>query len=242
MDKAATPFARRLKRIKTYFAYAAIAVCRSLPGAALRNAGQFGQSLEFAWWITRTFGPNTRFFATREQLWHRMLSSFAPNTTLTVCEFGVAYGYITRWWIDLCPMVVKWYGFDTFTGLPIAWQHFPIGAFDAKGNPPGINDPRIEWVIGKVEDTFCVNRFGLNVSRSDDRAQRIFFFDLDLYEPTKHVVTQILPHLWEGDILYFDEAANMDERRVLIEEMDTIVHNTHLIGSTPVALALRRIK
>jgi hypothetical protein len=46
---------------------------------------------------------------------------------------------------------------------------------------------------------------------------RLVLFDLDLYEPTMMAWTWLRPSLSSGDYLYFDEAFDQDERRVLEE-------------------------
>ncbi|THB77813.1 MAG: hypothetical protein D6B25_05885 [Desulfobulbaceae bacterium] len=240
MDKAATPAARFAKKIKSYLAFGIIQLLHVLPGSVLRNSAQFGQSMEFHWWLKRHFGSHHASFATRERLWESILADLAPQQPLCCFEFGVAYGYTTRWWLSRCSTISRWYGFDTFTGLPDPWLEFEQGSFDAGGRPPDINDKRLEWVIGRLEETLDEDRFQAMTSSCPAEGQLIFFFDLDLYGPTRHAIDIILPHLRNGDILYFDEAADLDERRVLIETEELHSEGFSLIGSTPLALALRR--
>ena len=239
MDPAATTLARALKRVKGHVALAAISVCRRLPIVFFRNAVQFGQSLEYSLWVIRKFGTDTVFFATRERLWHRMLSCLRQDSQVSVLEFGVAYGYTPKWWLPRCTLINKWYGFDTFTGLPCAWRHFAVGAFDADGRPPALSDPRIEWIVGRIEDTVSASRIEATCSTEKARTQRVFIFDLDLYEPTRHAAEFVFPRLQEGDILYFEEAADWVERRVLLEEMPKASKPLMLIGATPMALAMQ---
>jgi len=239
MDPAASDFARALKRVKSHLAHAVISVLCRLPAVFYRNAAEFGQSLEYSLWVTREFGRGSTFFATREQLWCRMLSCLKQDSEVTVFEFGVGYGYTTRWWLSRSSLIDKWYGFDTFTGLPRAWRHFAAGAFDANGKPPEISDSRIEWIVGKVENTFSANRIQVTSSEDKTKTQRVFILDLDLYEPTKCVARQVFPQLREGDLLYVDEAADWDERRVLLEEMGKAPNSLKLVGATPMALALQ---
>jgi len=241
MDPAASSFAKALKRVKSRVAHAVISVLRRLPAVWHQRAAEFGQSVEFAFWVTQTFGAESAFFATRERLWRRMISCLRRDATVTVYEFGVAYGHTTRWWLSRCSLIDRWYGFDTFTGLPRAWRHFPAGAFDAGGVPPEIADARIEWIVGKVEDTFAAGHPPLESSKDDRDAQRVFLFDLDLYEPTKCVAERVFPQLRPGDLVYFDEAAHWDERRVLIEELSHAPTSPALLGATPMALALQAV-
>lgn len=239
MHPAASTSALNRKKIKSYLASIAIGICRRLPAVVYRNAAEFGQSLEYSHWVTREFGSDAFFVATRQQLWRRMISCLPPDCEVTAFEFGVAYGHATRWWMSQSSPISKWYGFDTFAGLANRWRHFEAGAFDANGEPPQMSDSRVEWVVGKVEDTFTVDRIQVSPPQASPGTQRLFLFDLDNYEPTKCVAEKIFPHLEEGDILYFDEAADWDERRVLVEEMDRSPNEIEQIGATPMALALR---
>lgn len=239
MDPRATDFARALKRVKFHLAHIFVGICRHLPVTLYRNAAELGQSLEYSLWVTREFGRDSTFFATREQLWSRMLSCLMQDAEVTVFEFGVAYGYTTQWWLSRSSLIDKWYGYDTFTGLPEAWRHFAAGDFGANGKPPEISDSRIEWVVGKVENTFSATMIQGSSSERKTRNQRVFIFDLDLYEPTKCVAEQVFPQLQEGDLLYFDEAAFLDERRVLLEHLSKVPNSLKLIGATPLALAVQ---
>ncbi len=240
MDKAATPFARRLKKIKLNLAHKTIKSFSFFPESWLINGAQFGQSVEFHLWTRRNFGKNHPFLATREQLWNRIIQMAADKRSITVFEFGVAYGYATNWWLENCRTIDHWYGFDTFTGLPEAWQHYERGAFDAGGKPPAIKDQRVEWFKGKVEKTFSAELFQQLNKQSSTSDCRVFLFDLDLYEPTRHVLDTILSGLRKDDILYFDEAADFDERRVIVETKNVLMETGFLIGSTPVAMAFWR--
>lgn len=177
----------------------------------------------------------------RTQLWDRMIAHLEPEGQVTVFEFGVAKGQVTQWWLAQCQQIVKWYGFDTFQGLPRAWRHFPAGAFGTYGQPPAIADSRVEWVIGRIEETLS-DEFIQKISQLNDaQSQRVFILDMDLYEPTKYVLEQIMPLLKKGDMFYLDEAADLDERRAFIEAMESHCLSQELIGTTPIAMALRII-
>jgi len=239
MDPAASSFAKAVKHIKFHLAHLFIRVCRRLPEGCYRNAAELGQSLEFSLWITRTFGRMSPFVATRDRLWARMISHIRQDAKITVFEFGVAYGHATKWWLAHCGWIDTWYGFDTFKGLPRAWRHFPAGAFSADGKPPDIEDPRVEWVVGNVEETFSADMIRTLSPGDGEETQRVFLIDLDLYEPIRYVLEEVFPQLKEGDLLYFDEAADWDERRALLEAMNGMPVLLELIGATPMALALR---
>jgi hypothetical protein len=151
-----------------------------------------------------------------------------------VLEFGVAFGHGTSWWLrhhDVA-LIVTWDGFDRFAGLPQSWRQLPAGTYDARGRTPRIRDNRIVWHPGDVEDTMATMD-----ERRIASGRRFVLFDLDLYHPSKIAWEWLRPHLRPGDILYFDEAYDDDERRLLIE--DVLPSGSYSrIGGTPLALAL----
>jgi hypothetical protein len=67
---------------------------------------------------------------------------------------------------------------------------------------------------------------------------KILFFDLDLYDPTLFVWNKFKDSLISQDIIYFDEAFDGDERKILIEEVLPKL-KVKILGHTPYALALQ---
>lgn len=149
-------------------------------------------------------------------------------------EFGVAWGYSTAWWINHVrhPLFLV-DAFDLFTGLPRQWRNYPEGAFSSDGIPPNIPDGRVRFHVGDVVDTFKQ----ADLKRSEGE-QWCVLFDLDLFEPSLAVWETISPHLKPGDILYFDEAFDRDERHLLDHHIIPGCKDD-FIGATPTALALR---
>lgn len=149
-------------------------------------------------------------------------------------EFGVAYGHATSWWLTHLDekVIATWDGFDRFSGLPRPWRGYPTGAFDADGQTPEIDDARVSWHVGNLEDTI-VKMDSARIS-SDSR---LIYFDLDIYEPSKLAWDWVYPHLRHGDILYFDEAYDSDERRLLNEAIIPM-GSYNLIGATATNLAI----
>jgi hypothetical protein len=202
--------------------------------ATLRTkASNAGQIAEYVAWQQRVFGHLPTFFGHQERLWERLAQQLDPNRLLVVLEFGVAHGYATNWWLHrLAGRDVVWHGFDRFTGLPRAWrEHYP-GAFDNGGEPPAIDDARVCWHVGDVEDTLGAVDL---VSARD--AQWLVLFDLDLYEPTAFAWHVLRDHIRPGDVIYLDEAGIEDERRVL-DEMILPSIDCEPVGATPLGLGL----
>lgn len=192
-----------------------------------------GQVADYIGWQQGAFGCRPTVFGRRRELWERLAQRLDPNRPLVALEFGVAWGYATDWWLRrLRGRDVVWHGFDRFTGLPRAWREHDLGAFDAGGKPPAIDDERVSWHIGDVEDT--LGTVDLAAARE---AQWLILFDLDLYEPTAFAWNVLRAHLQPGDLLYFDEAMDLDERRVL-NDMVLPSIGCEPIGTTALGLGL----
>ena len=190
---------------------------------------QAGQTADFIDWQQRVFGHPPTIFERREGLWERLAHRLDPNRPLIVLEFGVAWGYATNWWLRrLSGRDVVWHGFDRFTGLPRPWYTYERGAFDAGGKPPAIDDKRVRWHVGDVQDTLPT----VDLVAARD-AQWLVLFDLDIYEPTAFAWEVICPHLRPGDVIYLDEAMDREERRVLDEMI------LPSIGCEPVGITAR---
>jgi hypothetical protein len=192
-----------------------------------------GDMADFVDWQQRQFGDQPVFFGRREKLWERLTQRLDPNRPLVVLEFGVAWGYSTNWWLRrLGRRDVVWHGFDRFTGNPLAYRQLEQGAFDAGGKPPAIDDERVRWHVGDVEDTLGA----VDLAAARD-AQWLVLFDIGLYEPTAFAWEAISAYLRPGDIIYLDEPALPGERRVL-DEMILPSIGCEPVGATPIALGL----
>jgi hypothetical protein len=196
----------------------------------VRNAGEVADFID---WQANTFG-RTAIHRSREHLWSAISNQMDSGRVWHGIEFGVAWGYATGWWLERVPAsrLVTWDGFDRFTGLPRAWREHEQGTFDAGGIPPAIDDQRLTWHVGDVEDTV-----GATDPSRFASGGRLVLFDLDLYEPTVAAWMFVEKLIRPGDLLYFDEAMDEDERRVLVDCV-LPTRNFEYIGCTSLALAL----
>jgi hypothetical protein len=190
--------------------------------------------LDYANWQQETFGSSA-MTPTRGALWKTLSARMQSSAEQWhVLEFGVAFGHATSWWLRHHDksVIASWDGFDRFEGLPQNWRHLPAGTYDAGGQTPKIEDDRIAWHCGDVEDT---------IAKMDENriasGRRFVLFDLDLYEPSKIAWDWLRPHLRTGDFLYFDESYDEDERRLIINDV-LPAGSYSRIGGTPLALAL----
>jgi len=174
------------------------------------------------------------FFRTREKLWKKqVLPLVNSDEDLLIAEFGVAFGEAARWWLSRVKSPqLKYHGFDLFTGLPSDWRNLPAGAFDAGGQVPELDDARARWHVGDASQT--VN----DVDWESFGGMKFINFDLDLFKPSLDVWQRISPTLRSGDILYFDEAFDADER-VLINAVVLLEKQVEFLGASPFGLALR---
>jgi len=178
----------------------------------LKYAGEIG---DFSSFIFLHFGK-VKLRLSREGIWRDIESQL--QETVIFLEFGVASGYLTQWWLDperlsLREIDFSYHGFDTFYGLPSQWRDFPVGTFSTDGLVPQINHDRLTFHVGLVENTFS-DEFVRSINIS---SQLVIFFDLDLFEPTRFVYERIRALLSIGDVIYFDEARDKDEREILQE-------------------------
>lgn len=116
-------------------------------------------------------------------------------------EFGVADGVSFKWWADKNKNPdSRFFGFDTFTGLPEDFGVMKKNDYDTRGNFPDVNDERCSFYAGLFQKS--LPRF-LENFKFDKRT--VLHLDADLYSSTLFVFTTLYPNLKKGDIIIFDE-------------------------------------
>ncbi len=120
---------------------------------------------------------------------------------ITYLEFGVSEGESFRWWVSHIPNGrSRFYGFDTFTGLPEDWGGFSAGEMSTGSRAPRFKDKRARFIKGLFQDTLPVF-----LRTHKMKGRKVIHLDADLYSSTLYVLTTIAPFLRPGDILFFDE-------------------------------------
>lgn len=118
-------------------------------------------------------------------------------------EFGVSAGHSFRWFLQQnTNSESRFYGFDTFTGLPEDWGPFKKGALNNNNKPPEIHEPRVKFYQGLFQQTVPGFLTELNNNR-----RNVIMMDADLYSATLYTLTSLAPVLKKGDIIFFDEFA-----------------------------------
>jgi O-methyltransferase len=116
-------------------------------------------------------------------------------------EFGVWKGASIKYWSDKNPSPEsRFVGFDTFTGLPEAWDFRPAGTFDVAGEIPKVDDPRVSFCAGLFQQTLPDFLEGFAPQH-----RLVIHLDADIYSATLYVLARLHHLIKPGTILIFDE-------------------------------------
>ena len=137
----------------------------------------------------------------RIKLYEAVLESYnLQNEPIIYLEFGVFSGNSYIWWLNSNLNInSKFFGFDTFEGLPESWEKYKKGDF--KGTIPQLDDKRAKFVKGLFQDTL----FPFLRNENIDNYKKVIHLDADLFTSTLFVLTSLAPYLNKGDIIIFDE-------------------------------------
>jgi hypothetical protein len=116
-------------------------------------------------------------------------------------EFGVSKGGSFRFWLDNCKSpYARFYGFDSFTGIPEDWGSVKKGTYSTDGKLPDVMDDRATFIVGLFSDTLVDFTRTTNLSR-----RKVIHLDADLYSSTLYALIHLHPYLKKDDIIVFDE-------------------------------------
>jgi hypothetical protein len=138
----------------------------------------------------------------RKSLWLHISRNYLSKKAIDYLEFGVFEGNSIRKWSEInSDSMSRFYGFDTFTGLPEDWfGNMGEGTFTTEGKIPEIQDSRVTFVKGLFTDTLDV------FLRDYNRKNKIVLhIDADLYSSTLFVLISLRRILVKGDIIIFDD-------------------------------------
>jgi hypothetical protein len=155
------------------------------------------RDFKFNDFYSKSFVSNKRF-----ELYQQIYDNELKNDdNINYLEFGVAYGNTFRWWTTNVKSVdAKFYGFDTFEGLPEDWHLFKKGDMSPDGKFPEIQGTRHTFVKGLFQNTLIDF-----LKRFNDDKRKVIHIDADLYTSTLFVLTTLAPLLRKDDIIIFDE-------------------------------------
>jgi hypothetical protein len=150
-------------------------------------------------------------FDHRFELYSHLNTQVCHNEAIHYLEFGVYKGDSLREWLRLNTHPgSRFWGFDSFAGLPSSWHRFTsataAGAFDLHGIVPDIPDSRVRLVKGYFQDT--LSDF-LETQYTGDRHRLVVHCDADLYSSTLYVLATLNRLMVPGTIIVFDEFSSV---------------------------------
>lgn len=150
------------------------------------------------------FYQETWDYNRRYTLYQELIKSEGLDTArLDYFEFGVAGGFSFKWWLEKNRNESsRFYGFDTFEGLPEKWGAFEKGSMAYSLESLNISDSRARFYKGLFQDTLIPF-----LESYDGAGRRLIHIDSDLFSSALFVMTQLYRFLKPGDILLFDEFA-----------------------------------
>jgi len=139
---------------------------------------------------------------------HKSLILFAVDNVKTqglYLEFGVARGKSIRWIADKANKHTI-HGFDSFKGLPEAWNGNIAGTFHRHGKLPNVPE-NVELHIGMFDKSLPVF-IEKNIAKKTNNDIAFLHVDCDLYSATKTIFDHIGKYLPIGAIILFDDYYN----------------------------------
>jgi hypothetical protein len=171
----------------------------------------FSNILSLSSWISRQpkkgilndFFSLKRDYNKRYLLYQHVVDSYhLEDETIDYLELGVCGGQSFEWWLASNKNPgSRFYGFDTFEGLPENWGVF-FNKGDMYAQVPKLNDSRAEFIKGLFQETlipFLQTHPLVNGNR------KLIHLDADLFSSTLFSLATLFPYLKKNDILFFDE-------------------------------------
>jgi len=150
-------------------------------------------------WYQRKWDYNRR-----EKLYDAVINQEQVNVLpIDYFEFGVAGGFSFKWWLEHNKNPdSRFYGFDTFEGLPEDFGPFTKGTMAAALESLNIIDPRACFYKGLFQDTLIPF-----LEQYKSNRKKLIHMDADIFSATIFSLSQLYKYLNEGDIIMFDEFA-----------------------------------
>ena len=141
----------------------------------------------------------------RHDLYSHLNTNVIANGAITYLEFGVFEGASIRKWTEINTNPrSRFYGFDSFEGLPEDYSYFSNtarkGKFDTRGLVPNISDQRVKFIKGLFQETLP-----LFLTNCDTQNRLVINVDATLYSSTLYVLTVLHAFLVHGTLIMFDE-------------------------------------
>jgi hypothetical protein len=140
----------------------------------------------------------------REKLYEAVINQEqAGALAIDYFEFGVCGGSSFKWWLaHNSNPDSRFYGFDTFEGLPEDFGPFAKGSMAVALESLNITDPRASFYKGLFQDTLIPF-----LDQYNSRRKKLIHMDADIFSATIFALSQLYKYLNDGDIILFDEFA-----------------------------------
>lgn len=171
--------------------------------------------------------PSKWDYEKRYILYDHIIEKEGLNSAINYLEFGVADGQSFNWWmIKNKNSEARFYGFDTFTGLPEDFGPYKKGTFNTNSIPV-IKDPRGRFFQGLFQQTLP----GF-LKSFDNTKKTVVMMDADLYTATLFTLSSLAPFLKKDDIILFDEFSVPTHEFMAYQQfIDSFYFDLELIGA-----------
>ena len=122
-------------------------------------------------------------------MYRAVAEAIGPGMPIVYLEFGVCQGFSMSYIVNLFSHPEsRFFGFDSFVGLPESWLHWEKGAFSALGQEPRIDDPRVRFVRGWYQNSVpsALERLAIPLTH-----RVLVHFDSDSYFSTLFLLTTL---------------------------------------------------
>lgn len=168
-------------------------------------------------WRNAHLTEATPVYASRYALYDALIAKELPEN-FAYLEFGCASGAVVRRWAAAVPSSEsRFYGFDTFTGMPEEWRglgwRVDKGAWSQNGEMPQEEDTRITYIQGRFQDSLPGFLKDSQVLERFDHF--VVHIDADLYSAALYVLTMLHPIMDRATVLFDEFDCQLDEMKAL---------------------------
>src|ERR1035438_3194384 len=185
--------------------------------------------------------PSALELGSREELYQYVSGTLAgSDEAIDYLEFGVFEGASIGQWCALNQNASsRFFGFDSFEGLPEDWHSGKRrGAFSTGGKLPELADARVSFVAGWFQQSLR----GFMASYRP-QGQLVIHIDCDLYSSTLYCLTTLDPVIAPGTVIVLDDffdalhvyRALTDHCAAYVRQYK-IVAQTHQLGQAAIVM------